>query len=208
MTRIHPLVRRPRRVLPAVVAVSGLILVAIVVWHQVSFEFRIPALRIWVESQGALGMVGFGAAYAVSALLFVPGAALTLLAGGVFGIVWGMVVVSIASSVADGAAFLIGRYIARDAVEHLARRYRRFGAIDAAIHPGGMAGRRAFEVVAHRSIQREQLFVRPDGHPLSPVLGDDLGVHAAPGRWPTSISDTLAPKHWGVTAGPASNGRS
>ena len=82
-------------------------------------------------------MVGFGAAYAVSALLFVPGAALTLVAGGVFGLGWGMVVVSIASSVADGAAFLIGRYLARDAVERLARRYRRFQALDTAITRGG-----------------------------------------------------------------------
>ena len=69
----------------------------------------------------------------VSALLFVPGAALTLLAGGVFGLARGMVIVSIASSVADGAAFLIGRYLARDAMERLAQSYRRFQALDAAI---------------------------------------------------------------------------
>lgn len=96
-----------------------------------------PALRDWTEDQGTFGLVSFGAAYALAALLFVPGAALTLVAGAIFGLGRGMLVVSIASSVADGTAFLIGRYFARDAVARLARRYRRFAALDAAITEGG-----------------------------------------------------------------------
>ena len=62
---------------------------------------------------------------------------LTVLAGGIFGLFWGTVIVSIASSVADGIAFLIGRYYARGAVKRLARRYRRFGILDAAITEAG-----------------------------------------------------------------------
>ena len=120
-----------------VLGVAGVVILATGVGRWVPFDLWVPTLRTWVESRGIVGMVGFGAAYAVSALLFVPGAALTLLAGGVFGLGWGMVVVSIASSVADGAAFLIGRYLARDAVERLARRYRRFQALDTAITQGG-----------------------------------------------------------------------
>ena len=38
---------------------------------------------------------------------------------------------------ADGAAFLIGRYLARDAIARLAERYQRFRALDAAITQGG-----------------------------------------------------------------------
>ena len=38
---------------------------------------------------------------------------------------------------ADAAAFLIGRHLARDAVAGLANRYRRFGALDGAITEGG-----------------------------------------------------------------------
>ena len=120
-----------------VLGVAGVVILATGVGRWVPFDLWVPTLRTWVESRGIVGMVGFGAAYAVSALLFVPGAALTLVAGGVFGLGWGMVVVSIASSVADGAAFLIGRYLARDAVERLARRYRRFQALDTAITQGG-----------------------------------------------------------------------
>ena len=120
-----------------VLGVAGVVMLATGVGRWVPFDLWVPTLRTWVESRGVVGMVGFGAAYAVSALLFVPGAALTLVAGGVFGLGWGMVVVSIASSVADGAAFLIGRYLARDAVERLARRYRRFQVLDTAITQGG-----------------------------------------------------------------------
>ena len=59
------------------------------------------ALREWVVAHGALGAVVFGAAYVVSALLFVPGALLTLAAGGLFGPLWGLVIV--ATSVKGGA---------------------------------------------------------------------------------------------------------
>ena len=97
----------------------------------------VPALREWVAAHGMLGAVTFGAAYVMAALLFVPGAVLTLAAGGLFGPVWGLVLVAIATSVADAAAFLIGRHLARDRVARLARHSRRFGAIDAAITQGG-----------------------------------------------------------------------
>ena len=130
-----------RRFLPLwLLPILGLTAVALVValaTRLIPLDLWLPTLRTWVESHGVVGMVGFGAAYAVSALLFVPGAALTLVAGGVFGLTWGMVIVSIASSVADGAAFLIGRYLARDAVARLAERYQRFRALDAAITQGG-----------------------------------------------------------------------
>jgi len=97
----------------------------------------VPALREWVSAHGAIGAVLFGAAYVLSALLFVPGAILTLVAGGLFGPRWGLVIVAIATSLADAVAFLIGRHLARDAVARLASRYRRFGVIDAAITQGG-----------------------------------------------------------------------
>ena len=82
-------------------------------------------------------MVGFGAAYTIAALLFIPGAALTLVAGGLFGVGWGVVIVALATSAADATSFLIGRYLARDTVERLTMRYPRFGAVDQAITAGG-----------------------------------------------------------------------
>lgn len=94
-------------------------------------------LRTWAAERGAAGMIGFGAAYVALALLFVPGAALTLVAGAIYGFVWGTIVVSLASVTADAVAFLVARYLARRRVEQLARRHPRFGAVDRAVADGG-----------------------------------------------------------------------
>ena len=111
--------------------------IIIILSRWVPFESAVPNLRGWVAERGVLGMVGFGLAYAVAALLFVPGAALTLLAGGIFGLGWGIVVVALATSVADAISFLVARYFARYAVERLIAGYPRFGAVDRAITQGG-----------------------------------------------------------------------
>ena len=95
------------------------------------------ALRGWVDGLGFLGMAVFALAYILAALLFIPGSALTLAAGAVFGLTFGTAVVSVASTTAAALAFLIARYLARDKMEHLARRHRKFGAMDRAIGEGG-----------------------------------------------------------------------
>ncbi len=97
----------------------------------------VSALRQWADARGAAGMVGFGAAYVALALLFVPGAALTMVAGAVYGIDWGLVVVAVATTVADAAAFLLGRHVARGAVLRLMDRHPRFRIVDRTISRGG-----------------------------------------------------------------------
>ena len=60
--------------------------------------------------------------YVVIAALSLPGAAvLTLGAGALFGLLWGTIIVSFASSIGATLAFLISRYLFRDAVQ------KRFG---------------------------------------------------------------------------------
>jgi uncharacterized membrane protein YdjX (TVP38/TMEM64 family) len=91
----------------------------------------------WVGSLGPLGGVLYGIVYVVAALLFVPGIVLTVGAGFLFGFFWGTVIVSAASTTAAALAFLIARYFARERVERLARKNRKFGAIDRAIGKNG-----------------------------------------------------------------------
>ena len=76
-----------------------------------------PALRgalVWVEQLGPAGAVIFVLLYIVAAVFLVPGSVLTLAAGTLFGVVYGSVLVSLASTLGAAAAFLIGRYAARD----------------------------------------------------------------------------------------------
>jgi uncharacterized membrane protein YdjX (TVP38/TMEM64 family) len=95
------------------------------------------AFQSWVAHQGPLGGVVYAAAYVLAALLFVPGSLLTVGAGLLFGLLWGTVIVSVASTTAAAAAFLIARHLARERVEGLARRNRNFAAIDRAIREKG-----------------------------------------------------------------------
>jgi uncharacterized membrane protein YdjX (TVP38/TMEM64 family) len=95
------------------------------------------ALEQWVRAWGAFGAVVYGVVYVIAALLFVPGSVLTLAAGALFGVLWGTVLVSAASTTAAALAFLIARHLARGAVEKMAARNPRFTAIDQAIREGG-----------------------------------------------------------------------
>jgi len=74
--------------------------------------------------------------YVVVATLSLPGAAvLTLIGGGIFGFMWGTILVSFASTVGATGAFLLSRYLFRNAV---GRRFRtRMAAIDKGIAADG-----------------------------------------------------------------------
>lgn len=87
----------------------------------------------WVGGLGPWGAVFFIAIYVVATVLFVPGSVLTLGAGAVFGVVWGSVYVSIGSTLGATAAFLVGRYLARDTIARKTEGNERFAAIEKAV---------------------------------------------------------------------------
>jgi uncharacterized membrane protein YdjX (TVP38/TMEM64 family) len=121
---------------------NGLSLIVIVIClfvlaRTLPVDRAVQALQNSVGRMGALGPVVFGTAYVVGGLLFVPGSALTLACGAVFGLLWGTVIVSVASTATAALAFLIARYVARARVQAVAQRSPRFGAIDRAIGEGG-----------------------------------------------------------------------
>jgi uncharacterized membrane protein YdjX (TVP38/TMEM64 family) len=95
-----------------------------------------------LEDLGYWGPVAFAAIYVISAVLLVPGSALTIASGALFGLLSGTVVVSIASTLAAGLAFNITRYLARGSVARRAGQNRKFEAIDGAI------GARGWTIVA------------------------------------------------------------
>jgi len=84
-----------------------------------NLKAQYAGLQSLVAEQYLLASAVFFLAYAVLASLSVPGAALVLtLAGGAFfGVAWGSVLVSFASSIGAVAAFLISRFLLRELVE-------------------------------------------------------------------------------------------
>jgi pyruvate/2-oxoglutarate dehydrogenase complex dihydrolipoamide dehydrogenase (E3) component/uncharacterized membrane protein YdjX (TVP38/TMEM64 family) len=75
------------------------------------------AVEEFRSARPALAAAGFFAVYVAVTGLSVPGAALLTLAGGaVFGLFWGAVITSFASSIGATLAFLASRFLFRDAV--------------------------------------------------------------------------------------------
>lgn len=86
---------------------------------------------------GAGGLVLYGLAYVLAALLFVPGSLLTLAAGLAFGFARGFLVSWLSATAAATVAFLAARRAARSRVQAFASRHPRFGALDRAVGTGG-----------------------------------------------------------------------
>lgn len=118
-------------------AVGGVALVALGLVAR-ALGGRIPEFVAWVDGLGPLAPLVFGLAYAVGVVCFVPGSALTLAAGALFGIVEGLLVAWTAAAVGAALAFLVARYVARGAVEHRIAGSPRFAAIDRAVGREGL----------------------------------------------------------------------
>lgn len=68
----------------------------------------------WIDSLGTVGAIAFIALYIIATVAFFPGSILTLGSGVIFGVVWGSLYVFIGATLGATAAFLVGRYLARD----------------------------------------------------------------------------------------------
>ena len=91
----------------------------------------------WVGGLGAWGIVIFIVFYVIATVLLVPGSALTVGAGFVFGLGWGLLAVSLGSTTGAALAFLIARFVAREKITSMARNNENFRRIDAAIGEQG-----------------------------------------------------------------------
>ncbi|MFZ5493510.1 MAG: FAD-dependent oxidoreductase [Pseudomonadota bacterium] len=94
------------------------------------------ALIAWRDARPVLAGGGFFLLYVLATALSVPGAViLTLAAGALFGLLWGTVLVSFASTAGATLALLAARYLLRDALK--ARYGARLQGIDAGIARDG-----------------------------------------------------------------------
>lgn len=96
----------------------------------------------WVEGLGPAGPIAFMLVYIAATVAFIPGSALTLGAGFLFGPILGSIVVFIGATLGATAAFLVGRYVARDWVKgKFIEGNDNFAAIDKAV------GKEGFKIV-------------------------------------------------------------
>ena len=123
------------------VAVSIVAVVYFVLrYYGIADEIRlenVPKIKTWVASFGAIAPLVYIGLYLVSTVFFLPGSPVTVLAGFVFGPLWGVFYASIASIISVSVAFLIARYVARDLVEGWVKGNAQFRRIDEQVDAHG-----------------------------------------------------------------------
>ncbi|MBD2682244.1 TVP38/TMEM64 family protein [Nostoc paludosum FACHB-159] len=92
----------------------------------------------WIDRLGTMGAIAFIAIYIIATVAFFPGSILTLGAGVIFGVVWGSLYVFIGATLGATAAFLVGRYLARNWVAQKIADNKKFTAIDRAVGTEGL----------------------------------------------------------------------
>jgi uncharacterized membrane protein YdjX (TVP38/TMEM64 family) len=91
---------------------------------------KLGALREWIQSLGVLGPAVFGGLYILGVVAGIPGSALTVAAGGLFGSLLGVILVSLASTIGASFSFLIARYFARNAITGWLSKREKFKRLD------------------------------------------------------------------------------
>ena len=122
----------------AIAAAAGLFF-ALDLGHYLSLDWlkaQQDAIAAYRADQPLAAVAVYFALYVAVTALSLPGAALMTLAGGaVFGLLWGTLIVSFASSIGATLAFLASRFLLRDWV--MTRFGRRLAAIDAGVRKEG-----------------------------------------------------------------------
>ncbi len=118
-------------------SIAAIVVALLVVMSALPIKDALDALEGWIDTLGVWGPVLFGLIYVVATVFMVPGSAITLAAGAIFGLVTGTIVASVSSVTGAALALLIGRYLARDRVEKMARGNAKFKAVDRAVSEGG-----------------------------------------------------------------------
>jgi uncharacterized membrane protein YdjX (TVP38/TMEM64 family) len=102
-----------------------------------NLQQKIADVLAWIEELGPAGMGVYALLYIVACIFFIPGSLLTLGAGAIYGVVTGSILVSASSTLGATAAFLVGRYFARDWIAKKIEGNQRFTTIDNAVADEG-----------------------------------------------------------------------
>ena len=95
------------------------ILIAVIVAAVILLRFlgiaeRLDDLKGWIYGMGSLAPLAFVLIYLIAVVAALPALPFTITGAALFGSLTGVILVSIASTVGAGLAFLIARYVARE----------------------------------------------------------------------------------------------
>jgi uncharacterized membrane protein YdjX (TVP38/TMEM64 family) len=104
-------------------------------------ELHLPDIENWVHSLGHWASVGFIGSFVILAPLFVSVDALCFAAGVLFPLLSGWLYIIIATYLAAGLIFGLGRYVVQEKVARLIAKHKKFAVLDAAL------GKQAFKIM-------------------------------------------------------------
>jgi len=110
-------------------------------WQFGLFEMltvdNVDRLNAWFDGLGWWAPVVFVLLWIAASVLFLPGLAITIAGGLVFGAVWGAVWTTVGANLGAIAAFLVGRYAARGMVEGMVEKNHALKKIDEGVKRQG-----------------------------------------------------------------------
>lgn len=117
---------------------AGVVLVGVFVAAQfVPLREWLVTVVAWTNRVGWVGAGVYAGVYVAATVAMVPGAFLTMGAGYIWGVLWGTVLISVASTSGAALAFVVGRYLARDKILAWTEGSMRAQAIDRAVERDG-----------------------------------------------------------------------
>ena len=141
MAEVEEAQANTRKPLPIGRILFGLVAVVALVALGRTFGVFLDRFVEWVDGLGPLGPIVFILGYIGSTVAFIPGSVLTLAAGAIFGLGEGVLYVMTGATLGSSVAFLLARYVAREAVEQRIAGNARFAAVDRAV------GREGWKIV-------------------------------------------------------------
>ena len=119
----------------ALAVLAGAVILAL---RLLPLESSLRDFRDWVDQAGALGHLVFVVTYALATLVPAPAAsALSLMAGALFGVVRGTLLVVAGATIGATMAFTLARTILRNRVQSMVQRRPAFSSIDRAVSREG-----------------------------------------------------------------------
>ena len=98
----------------------------------------LESLKHYIEALGWLGPLVFVLLYAIFTMALIPGSALTLGAGAIFGLGWGIALVVLGSNLGALGSFLLARTLLHKRVEEWSKSQPRFQAVSETVAKGGL----------------------------------------------------------------------
>ncbi len=108
----------------------GAILLLMFLAYYFNLGQKIKDIKGFIDGLGPWGPLAYGLIYVGCVVAVVPGAGLTVIAGALFGSLWGTIVTSLASTTGAALCFLIARYFARDSVSEWVSGNEKFRKLD------------------------------------------------------------------------------